>query len=414
MILSIYQTNKIWDLTDLFFTPIGNDFNLNKAELEYKKKFIEPFKIYKYSNYSGNFKEVVYDDLKDVKSFFVDNMGKSTLKTSRYLIQKDLINANVVFEYKYLINYKDFVRIITNDKMHTDYDFVFDTIYLNYSEDDKQIINFVNSESNELNQFVISDDTNINLDFLNFKEKNLEYFSSLQKFDSTTNYFVPQITGSNVIYNGVYKENPYLLENELLLANVQEKLVDFFKNTSNNIWSRTDKDRFIFSNDDVIIKYYANDVIEVSYYNVDSEDNVNVEDAFSLAYDFITKDKYITNEFYLNNYSFKNDKHIFGFDYIVNDFTIDSRANSVTENHITITVEKGYVTNYKKIVYNYESLKNYKKSIGVSFEELIEKADLSIENIKDAKLTFIDSLEDIDLYWRIEMIDGNKTYYSVE
>ncbi len=414
MILSIYQTNKIWDLTNLFIKPLISGSKTNPIETDYKKIFAYPFKIYKYSNYSSHYTEITYNDENSFEKFLSNIIKKSSFSSSRYFVENDLNNVSFVFEYKYLLNFSDFSKTLSTNSNHTEKDFAFDMIYFNNYTNERQVINFVNSRTNELNQFTLSKDDFLESDFLENLPNGMDYLASMITLKNSVNYFAPNIQGSNVIYNNVYKTNPYLSDNDLLLSNVQEKLKDLFKNQNTNIWSRQDNNRFVFSNDDVIIKYYENDIVEASYYNIQEKTTVSIDEAFAIAYEFVKEDKFITNDFYLSNYVYNDDKYIFYFDYIVNRFYVDYRESEDTTNHITVTVENGSITNYKKVVYNYESLNNHKKSIGTSLESLIHETKINPKEITNASLTFISRQDEIDLYWKIETNQNNINYYSVE
>lgn len=386
VVLSIYQANKVWDVggsSTLNFSSVNQPI----VNSDIGKKVVLPTMIYKYNNYSDNFTGVFFDDYdKNYCAEYLYGVLKDYGKKNdtRYFTKNDLDNCVIAFEYEINIDYNTLFDVLYDDT--TEENFAFDVVYV-CKENENYLINFVEKNTNMLNQFIVSGrevlPTAVNNEILS----GVSYTTTMNTYGAHTNDFVLDIDKNTRSFSDIYATNPYYIDKELLLSDLQNKTKSFF-NDGDKTWSRIDKDSFIFSSDNVIIKYFSNDMLDVSYYKSGTSKTTSIKDAYAIAHSFIENDIYVTNKFYLQYYEQEENKCTFYFNYYIENVPISVPEGSEQNSHIKIVVENNSITSYKKLVYNYESLSNYNTLISSTQKKALDDF-FNIDNLENMNIKLV-------------------------
>ncbi len=407
VVLSLYQTNKVWDMggaSGLNFTsvnqPIPNE--------EIGKEIAMPTMIYRYNSYKDNFTGVFFNEYE--KNYIVEYVynllkKKGVKRESRFLNEKDLLNCTLAFEYEIDIDYRILFNVLYDESIDNEDNFAFNLVYITHTEN-KDYINFVDKNTNMLNQFEIEGDEVLPTAVINEILVGTSYVNTMEEYNTRTNDFILDIENNAIKgFAKVGATNPYYNENELLLSDVQNKVRSFFGNNSNT-WSRIDKDSFVFSSDDIIIKYFSNNILEVSYYNGGVGGKTSLEKSYAIARAFILNDEYIKNQIFLQDYEIEDGKYIFYFDYYLDGLPIVTPKGGDMRINIKITVENNSVTSYKKLVYNYEQIEEASLLISF-FDRSILEDYLSLDNVSplSIRLVYVSSHEEYTIDTSMEPSD---------
>ncbi len=408
VVLSIYQTNKVWDMggaSGLNFTSVNQPI----SDVETSKEIAMPTMIYRYNSYKDNYTGLFFNEYeKNYSVEYVYNiLKKQGVKTeNRYLKEKDLINCIMAFEYEIDMDYKTLLDVLYNESISNEDNFAFNVVYITHYSD-KDYVNFVDKNTNMLNQFEVKKQV---LPTAVMKEilVGTSYVNTMEEYNTKTNDFILDIENNAIKgFAKVATVNPYYNDNELLLSDVQNKVRSFFGNYSNT-WSRIDRDSFVFSSDDIIIKYFSNNILEVSYYNGGGSEKTSLANSYGIARAFINNDLYITNEIFLQEYEVDDGKYTFYFDYYVDGLPVVVPMGSSVDSHIKVTIENNCVTNYKKLVYNYEKIEE--ASILTSFfDRTILEDYLKLDNVSptSVRLVYIADKDDYDIDTSFETNEAN-------
>jgi len=168
------------------------------------------------------------------------------------------------------------------------------------------------------------------------------------------NTFIPQWHAESYVYPAVSTINPY---GELLLRNIGDKLDSFFNNPAGKLMD-TINGVYTYGDESVVVKYYDSNVLEYSNYaTIDRSTESSLLSDYGAAVAFIKNDELISNDFYLSSYAENEDTRTFCFNYALNDIPLilsDKLYEKADLNYpIEVTVERGTVIKYRKLVYNF-------------------------------------------------------------
>ncbi|MBR1442929.1 MAG: hypothetical protein IJ583_05280 [Firmicutes bacterium] len=210
------------------------------------------------------------------------------------------------------------------------------------------------------------------------KENELYYISSekngLRLFEK--NVFVPKSSDEKEFCD-IEVKNVFEEDGSVLLMTLEKNIDNFFDNPAIK-WSSTVNNVYTYSDENTVVKYYTNGILEYSNYKNTSESGSrDFYEDYMTAISFMLKDTNIKNEYYLSGYKKDSDKTIFEFNYKINDMPIimsdDMKNETGMENMIEVTVSGGNVSKYKRVAYIFEENKENNYFVRLDFLGAVDK-----------------------------------------
>jgi len=167
------------------------------------------------------------------------------------------------------------------------------------------------------------------------------------------------IRHGNFTFSGVRRINPYEDRGNLFIRSIQDGISVFFSNPL-GINYHTEGDVWRFNDANIVVRYYDTHVLElINYRSVDRNAPQTFLNDYTAAARFLAADHLINNETYLAGFREEEGKHIFYFNYVINNTPMIMQPNwprGVNMPHpIIITVDHGTVVHYRKIAFNFEA-----------------------------------------------------------
>lgn len=428
VVLAIYQTARLW-LEDFsrhsFFSFFKNEAISSQEEMKY---MLESISINTGSNkFIKKMNNIYESELKEVFDLAIT----TTLKLGEFK-GKEAINwnhelSNKCVIYKYSCELKnDTLKKIFNAKKSA-YDKIgnIDMIIIKPDRRTPESIrvDFVNNNEQVAYSFELTQNKTISEVYnqivnINDDESPIYYVSSVQDGVElfNKNLFLPRWTDKMMEYSPIIKSNPMEEDGGVLLATLEKNIDVFFENPAIK-WKSTVNDVYTYTDENSVVKYYTTGVLEYSNYRSLNQKSTNTfYNNYMGAVNFIKKDSNIKNEYYLTDTYTDEDKTVFCFDYKINDFPIvlnDEYKKKINMNSIIeVTVSKGNVLKYRRLVYDFMPDENNTTIANVDFLNAVDTV-LSLERDKNIKpddifLGYnIDNINsDIALNWFISL-DGN-------
>ncbi|MDR1665140.1 MAG: hypothetical protein LBR83_09515 [Clostridiales bacterium] len=198
-------------------------------------------------------------------------------------------------------------------------------------------------------------------------------------------------------YPPVVITNPYTNDyGEKLISFIQTRAEPLFDNPA-AINAEVGADGvYTFSTQNTVVRFTEEDILEYnSYRAVDSAGTVNVVRDYSAAAAFIAADNHIVNETYLAGYEEQEGRHVFRFDYVINDLPLLLQSGHPIE----VTVDRGMVTRYRKLAYNFHTDSSESFTGSIKFDEWIDPKTRADK----VRLGYrIDNQPVLILYWFVE------------
>lgn len=415
VILAVYQTTRLWfeDFSShsLFYSIISDESKNNtKSEIYFTLSDIiintgnNRFVCKQNDIYTSDFKKVF--DRAVITTLELGNFVKDF-----YVDWSDVFNNKcILYQYSYNIDSnsaKKLFGIKSNNisKMDMEFDAIVITPDINVSE--KLSVMFVNTQSFKAFEFEIKkhdivEETYNTINNFNIDNNDFYYISSVQNGFNIfkKNVMIPRWSGSSIAYRPIKMINEFNSAGGVLLTTLEKNVDIFFDNPAAK-WTSTVNDVYTYSDENTVVKYYTNGVMEYSNYKINNDKNKNdsfYED-YCAAIAFLEKDTNIKNEYYLKNYSFEDDKMVFYFDYKVNDFPIilsEEIKNDISmQSMIEVTVSSQRVIRYKRYVYSFEISEDKSNFAEVDF---VDAVDLVFANIGNNNIL----IDDIKFGYNIE------------
>jgi len=280
---------------------------------------------------------------------------------------ESITGAVAVYEYSFTMKSAEFLKAmgIKNSPLSSELE-AFDSIIVQADEVSGALITLHDSASNKCAQ-INANLSSYGSEFLTALNEAAEdrgndiYYESsiLAGIDSDKNFFIPAWDEKGCYYvlgktATDYYDSSVGVEKSVIRAN----LLPFFDNPSAVYDATTD---VIASGDEnTIVKYYSNDVLEYTSYKWDSK-TTDLLDDYAAALDFIAKrDVAMVNEIYLSHYNDEqNGERHFYFDYVVNDLPVvfsdrlKSAVKEQTANGIKVVLKEGNLVGYTRLAYNF-------------------------------------------------------------
>lgn len=434
--LAIYQTANLWFenfSSHSFFYLFKNNINMANIQKELNSniesitismgndKYLKQYNNITNTEYKKSFDDAIYNCVKKGKYIYEQNID----------INKILKNKSVLYNFSYKINSNDIEKIFGLQDKKFPKNISFDTIALvpNMSNPRDITSIFYNTESNDAHLFKLdkhnlTENIYYTLDnFSNFENKNFYYISTLNSGINlfNKNEFIPKSNNNEILLNNIKVTNPLEQDGGILLSGL-EKYIDIFFDNHAIKWNSTIDDTYTYKDDNTVIKYYTNGVLEYVNYKTSFGKEIS---PYKIATDFLQKDTNIKNEYYLKYYVENDNEITFYFDYKINDFIINlseeikekTNMNSIIE----ITISENKVSKYKRIVYNF-SIDESTKIWNIDFLNVLDKVFFkrSNQNLTNQYVSNIEMVynlesnkETLSLVWKID-IENNIYYENIE
>lgn len=232
-----------------------------------------------------------------------------------------------------------------------------------------------------------------------------------------SNTFIPTPRG---VHSTIDVINP-AMDGERIDTKALEALVSgFFENPAVK-WSSVVNNVYSYSDENNVVKYNLNGVLEYSGYNTSDEKEGEKPDlmkSYAAAEEFLKKDTGIENGITLTSISLKDEKLVFGFDYTFNNSPVclsdELKAGLGLRSAIEVTVSKGSVVRFRRYMCTLKS-GSEKQTIETDFVKAVD----NVYNIAETE-DRVDSVElvykingrqeNVPLSWRVDM--GGKSYWE--
>ena len=366
--LAIYQTANLWFesfSSHSFFYNLKNSVNATSMtkDMNYiiesiiintgNNKFLRQYNNFYKAEYKKGFDEAISKCFSSGKYSYQNNLDMN------YILE----NKSVIYNFAYDVQTNDLESVFQMKIKNIPKDISFNRIAIvpnTYSEKNIKTILF-HSERNDahifkLNKNYLAENIYYTLEnFSNFENKSFYSISSLKSGINlfSKNEFIPKAKNDQAYINKIKVTNPLEQEGGILLSGL-EKYIDIFFDNHAIKWNSTIDDTYTYKDDNTVIKYYTNGVLEYVNYKASLVRDVS---PYKLAIDFLAKDINIKNEYYLKSYEKTDEGIIFYFDYKINNFPIELseniKQNTNMKSMIEVTVFDNKVSKYKRIVYNF-------------------------------------------------------------
>lgn len=423
VVAAVFQTGKLWlgnTESHNFFYSLYSGIGKEVDETNKNNLVIEPEKtVVGYGNRKFNM-------------LYTDNESNSITKLSESVIKDVFLNGEFVSVSK--INWEDYIdgkavvlkysfNISAREYMSgygvNNKGFLENVAGINYvvvvpgsGSSDVTRCYFIDNSTSEACMFTLS---GVDSPFLlynaiqnmQYSDKDaIEYISTVQSgMNIFESIYVPQWLDGEYMYNTVKVINSF--EDER--GNIdREKLGacanGFFANYVSGEDASNVNDMYTFSNNNTIVKYYENGVLE--YYNYDigtTNTEQSISSAYTISKEFIKKDSFIKNDIYLSSVDKRNEGLVLCYDYALNDIPIRfSKTFSEEigmEHAIEVVVSNDNVKRYKRYIASFEPDENMMAKINVDMisawddaimkytgtEEVTSVSDMSIGYLLDNK-----------------------------
>ncbi len=430
MILILCVT-VVMEVSHLWFINLANGQSIYQgkkksvAEQIYKEDFISPARITKAigeNEYYVIYEGLIYDKLlENSKNILQSCAQKGNFMDTGKNLDLILNNKGVLsFDYSYLIEGRMLQESLHTSKNNFNRVNTFNKISFIIS-DGLFNIYFIDTEKNEYSYYTLNDVDLVNK-YIELSRNVVSDFSYSFNKGSNGIVFDNELVANideELTYKKIQKNNPFTtIYGDSPRNLVQSKVEGYFNNISNVKFSPSASETaYLFSDTDTVVKYFNSGILEYSYYNViaNSYEYSIVED-YAIAKGFIAKDADVINKYFLKNYYRDNFETVFEFAYVANNYPIFYETEAgFTDIPITVTVKNNVVTNYKKIVYNFEiseSSSTVEKNLNNALVIFSNKGDEPvIDNVFLGYKTYEDNQDeeiDASLYWYLEAY-GSKT-----
>lgn len=428
--LAIYQTTRLWfenfSFHSFFYLTQNNDKSNTPKDIKYttesilintgNNKFIRKYNNISKTDYKKMFDEAIYLCLKKGDFNYIQ----------KFDINQILDTRSIVYTYDFMLKGKDVENIFGIKGGHISKIEQFDTIVIVPYTTSKFNIKtiFLNSKTSEAYETKVNKETlaenifNIITDFSSIESQDL-YFVSSQQIGVelfSTNQFLPKKKDNYVEIQGIEAINPLDKDGGVLLSDSENYVDIFFENPITKTSSFINN-TYTYSDDNVIVKYYPNGVLEYVKYKNNTTTDMYAS-PYNIAIQFLEKDINIKNEYYLKKYEIEEDKVTFYFDYKINNFPIKLSKNKKDEigmdSMIEITVENNMVSKYKRVIYDFilsnTSIKFVKSFIDVIDSFLAQNG----QNIIIDKMQMVYNFDDINntIYPKWLIVADGKNFYE--
>lgn len=373
---SIYQTAELWlrdSLSRNFFYVLLAQYNTGaNANIN---NFVLPYRIV--TSIGNNRFDIMYTGVSESnKRQLVDYAITVALNDGEYIATHETIDFNrvlsyrsIIYEYRFSMPTETFVRVLAEgtDMLASEFSY-FNSVAVIPSPNASNLVYFIfmDTENNRAYEYQVIRSSlhdmlnrEIQNSHRNLSAYQIYYVSSeLMGLDFRTNIFLPRWRGQEYEYNMVRILNNHY-EIQPTVSAVGRNLYMFFENPA-AVWSNIRDNIFIYSDENIVVQYFQNGVLEYINYRHGTTQGDLLSD-FDVATRFLSSDTMVINETFLAGFTEAENKRVFYFDYVINNFPIiftdrfkQDMGLTDLSHAIEITVQNGIVTRYRKIAYSFE------------------------------------------------------------
>ena len=172
------------------------------------------------------------------------------------------------------------------------------------------------------------------------------------------NAFIPQWEGNGYYYNILYPEDPFVSEGQFssrLLDDYTSSLFGGF--SAKRLTGDPATGTYVFSDDNIVLKYYRTGLMEYFNYGTDSAGDQTVATALFKAKEFLNRDTSLKTGYFLTDIKVKSEGLVFYFDYENKGFPIElseeMKSEMDLEAAIEVTVKNNDVKKYRRYMRNF-------------------------------------------------------------
>lgn len=411
ILFSLFQTAELWLSESISRNSVFSFVNrYNFTPNSQLQGFMQPYRIVTSLGGIGSnhrFK-ITYERLQEShKRQLIDYSITLFLSEGQYVATHDTIDyarylsyRSFIYEYSFNVPTNLFVEVFSpNSNLLKDRFDYFNRVLIAPSSTSSSLVYFIfmdtyNNMAYEYKLVRSGLNDMLNRELQNqhrnwSQEEDIYYVSSklLGGLNLNNNIFLPMWRGQQYKYNPVRVVNRHY-DTEPLIQVIGNNLSMFFDNPD-SVWPNNRNGVFIFSDQNIVVQYHANNIVEYINYRQGTSQGDLLSD-YKTAIRFISADTMVTNQFYLADFTQKNDKTIFYFNYIINnmpliftdEFKQDMGLNDISH-AIEVTVERGVVSRYRKIAYTFEVDENITKTMDINLIDVVNRiAGLNVHNIR--------------------------------
>lgn len=424
---AVFQTGKLWlGNTDShnffysFYSSAGRDI----SETDKNYDIIEPEKtVVGYGNRKFN---MLYSDKESSSvTSLCENVIGDVLRNGSFDSVSDISWSEyiegkaVVMKYPFYMSSREYLRGygLSNSSFSDNVKSInYIVVVPGSGSSDMTCCYFIDSSTSEAYKFTLTGAESAaalynSIQNMQYSGGRLEYISTVQSgmniFDSI---YVPQWTDGEYEYNALKAVNQFADESgEVDIDKLGECADSFFSNYVSGDDASVVNDIYTFSNDNIVVKYYENGVLEYYNYTTGSPDTEQtLSSAYTISQSFIKKDKYIVNDIYLSGAETRNEGLVLYYDYAVDDIPIEFSGEFTERTGMSHAVE---------IVVSNDSVKRYKRYVTEFRTDEEEQAYVNVDMISawdDAIMNYtgtddVTSISDMSIGYYFE--DGEDVLY---
>lgn len=421
MILAIYQTTELWfeEFSSHNFFSFISAGTSGETQLYGMDKLIVNLGDSVVAARKESVMDTAYRREFDKLIASVVNKGERSSDTIDWT--QLLNNRCVVYDFSSPVLAADFKKVLgIGSKLLNDFTDINLVVLLPNTTEDLVQVYIANDEQTACYKLKRTD----------LAQKGIDAISSFSANSSDMGYISSSANGFNIFRRNTFIPsaskplktinvvNPVLNGDKIDTKVLENTVNGFFDNPAVK-WSSVIDNAYVFSDENNVVKYNLNGVLEYSGYNTAADDGSqqNILQNFVTAVDFLKKDNGIKNDVSLTKITIKQDKTVFWFDYAVNSASTalseELKSGLGLNAAIEISVSRGNVIRYRRYVCVLEN-SGKTQTLNTDFVSAID----NVYNVLDNPNSLVDGIdlvytingrqENVPLNWLIRI--GGKNY----
>ena len=381
--LAVVQTGGLWlsqtKSHNLFYSAVNNFFVVSDKTTEYYRPIdAETIAVGTGNNHytllHGNESKKLRSSVKNAIGSAFEKGSENSSGSLDWMV---LSGKNIVLDFPFSVSWGEFSKGFSSSfSPEVAFD-SFDTVVITPSyADNGTYVTFIN-KSEQMSVSIVTVDEKINSSLRTVidetKTSDLAYISSAQSGFNIfkNNVFLPQWTEEKYTYSPVNVINACSDSNGAVTMATVKKMVQPLFAASSIAGSGIDENGiFFFTNDEIVVKYYPNGILEYFSYSK-SDSSQTLASAYDACMTFIENDTSITTDVFLTDAEASTEGLIFRFDYSVNSmpvtFSEELKEEMGFESAIEVVVTNNTVKKYRKYACEFKEDTETELSASVDF-----------------------------------------------
>lgn len=232
------------------------------------------------------------------------------------------------------------------------------------------------------------------------------------------NVLLPVESNSTYYYSELKLETPFINQQGFDTEALENYINQFFENP-NLKWTIEYDNVIIYGDDNALIKYSKNGLVEYNGIQNRSNTNQTLSSNYNIAEQFLKKDFLLVNlDYYLSHYEEKDGKTIFYYRYGYNELPIHLNQEMLLNNKLTypleITVENGKVVKYRRLLIELKSFSS-QEVINSQFinalNQYVDEYKVTKGQLEDMYFGYVNNEGQLKLMW---IIKSQGKYYFID